>query len=200
MHPSGFCSVMNSSKIYSIMERAGVIKKGHFLLSSGLHSDTYLQCALLFVDPENGDKISEYMAQEIKDNFLDIDYVVAPAMGGMIIGYEVAKKLGVKSFFCEKENGLFKLRRGFSLPKESKVLIVEDVVTTGGSVKKVIDCVGKQNIVGVCSIIDRRDGEETNEICGFKFISLLKVSVAKYPEDNLPEELKKIPLYKPGSG
>ncbi len=169
------------------------------MLSSGLHSSKYIQCAKLLSFPNQADKICKSLANKIKKNFTKIDLILAPAMGGVIIGYEIGKLLKKETIFCERVNGIFTLRRGFSIKKNVNVLIIEDVITTG---KSSLECVklikkAKAKLVGFASIIDRSD-KKTLKIKN-KIISHLKIDVPTYSSNNLPAELKKIPITTPGS-
>jgi len=169
------------------------------VLSSGLHSSKYIQCAKLLSFPNQADKICKSLANKIKKNFTKIDLILAPAMGGVIIGYEIGKLLKKETIFCERVNGIFTLRRGFSIKKNVNVLIIEDVITTG---KSSLECVklikkAKAKLVGFASIIDRSD-KKTLKIKN-KIISHLKIDVPTYSSNNLPAELKKIPITTPGS-
>ena len=169
------------------------------MLSSGLHSSKYIQCAKLLSFPNQADKICKSLAKKIKKNFTKIDLILAPAMGGVIIGYEIGKLLKKETIFCERVNGIFTLRRGFSIKKNVNVLIIEDVITTG---KSSLECVklikkAKAKLVGFASIIDRSD-KKTLKIKN-KIISHLKIDVPTYSSNNLPAELKKIPITTPGS-
>jgi len=180
--------------IKKILEKTGAVLKGHFLLSSGLHSDTYFQMALVFQYPEDGKAICQQLAENFKGEKIDV--VIGPAIGGIIISYQLAEILGTKSIFAERENGKMKLRRGFKIEKGEKVLICEDVITTGGSVKEVITTVEKEGgeIVGIGCIVKRGMVE-------FKYPlkALIKVGVKNYHPFNCPLCQKKIPLIKPGS-
>ena len=180
--------------IMEIMEKTGAILKGHFLLSSGLHSDTYFQMALIFQYPEYG----EILCKKIADNFRNkkIDLVVGPAIGGIIISYELARILKTRSIFAERENGIMKLRRGFEIKKGENVLICEDVITTGSSVREVIDLVEKEGgkIIGIGCVVERGEIE-----FNYPLKSLIKVNVENYTPENCPLCKKGLPLIKPGS-
>ena len=180
--------------IKKILEKTGAVLKGHFLLSSGLHSDTYFQMALVFQYPEYGKVVCQQLAENFKREKIDV--VIGPAIGGIIISYQIAEILGTKSIFAERENGKMKLRRGFKLEKGEKVLICEDVITTGGSVKEVIELVEREGgeIIGIGSIVKRG-------IVEFKYPlkTLIKVEVKNYKPSECPLCQKRIPLIKPGS-
>lgn len=182
---------------------ANAILKGHFILSSGLHSNTYMQCARVLMEPKRADKLCFALAKKIIDrlgnNFADI--VVAPAMGGVIVGYEMAKQLNLPSIFCERVNGSFELRRGFNIEKNARVLVVEDVITTGKSSLETYELVKKfgGNIVAEACLVDRSNDDNLEQKMSVPIISLLKVDVKTFDENNVPEELKDIEAIKPGS-
>jgi len=191
---------MNEAEILKEFTDAEAILKGHFILSSGLHSDSYLQCARVLMDTKRAEKLCSALAKKIKATLPEVkfDLVVAPAMGGVIVGYEMGRQLSVNSIFCERENGEFTFRRGFHIEEGSKILLVEDVVTTAKSSLETIECVkahGGEVIAEAC-LIDRGDGASKLNV---PLISLLKLTVPTYQPDNLPEHLKNIPAIKPGS-
>ena len=191
--------MLSLKKSLNILRKTNDLLEGHFVLSSGLHSSKYIQCAKLLSFPNQADKICKSLANKIKKNFTKIDLILAPAMGGVIIGYEIGKLLKKETIFCERVNGIFTLRRGFSIKKNVNVLIIEDVITTG---KSSLECVklikkAKAKLVGFASIIDRSD-KKTLKIKN-KIISHLKIDVPTYSSNNLPAELKKIPITIPGS-
>ena len=191
--------MLSLKKSLNILRKTNALLEGHFVLSSGLHSSKYIQCAKLLSFPNQADKICKSLANKIKKNFTKIDLILAPAMGGVIIGYEIGKLLKKETIFCERVNGIFTLRRGFSIKKNVNVLIIEDVITTG---KSSLECVklikkAKAKLVGFASIIDRSD-KKTLKIKN-KIISHLKIDVPTYSSNNLPAELKKIPITIPGS-
>lgn len=187
---------MKKEKVLAIFEESGLMQKGHFLLTSGRHSDTYMQCARLFEDP----KYSEQIAGDIAEAFQNdgIDVVVGPAMGGILLAYEVARKLGVRNVFAERQDGEFALRRGFNIQPHQKVLIVEDVVTTGGSVVEVIELMKTLHvdIVGVGLVVDRSNGKVD---FGYKTHAVLSTEVISYPADECPICQTDVQLVKPGS-
>jgi len=180
--------------IKKILEKTGAILKGHFLLSSGLHSDTYFQMALIFQYPEYGKAVCQQLAENFKGEKIDV--VIGPAIGGIIISYQLAEILGARSIFAERENEKMKLRRGFKIEKGEKVLICEDVITTGGSVKEVVELVKKEGgeIVGIGCIVERGETE-----FDYPLKSLIKVNVENYTPENCPLCKKGLPLVKPGS-
>jgi orotate phosphoribosyltransferase len=188
---------LNESDVLSIFKKTKALLEGHFLLTSGRHSNQYFQCAKVLQYPEFTSQICELIANNFRN--YEIDTVIAPAMGGIIVGYDVAKHLNKKSIFTERENKEMTLRRGFTLSKGERVLICEDVVTTGGSVKEVIEIVKKFEamVVGVASIVDRSNGKVD---FGFPFFSALKLDVVSYePNDCVICKEGKLALVKPGS-
>lgn len=190
-----------SFNIIKEFEDAKAILKGHFILSSGLHSDTYMQCARALMEPARSERICKALANKIK-NEVDvdlIDLVVSPAMGGVIVGYELARQLGKPSVFVERVEGKFELRRGFEIPQNARILVVEDVVTTGKSSLETFDCIISLggNVVAEAAIIDRSGKHDVLQ--GVKLITLGKIDVKTFESNNVPEELKEIPAIKPGS-
>ena len=181
-----------------ILKETDALIEGHFVLSSGLHSPKYVQCAKLMSRPNKALKFCESLASKIKNEFDDFDLILSPAMGGIIIGYELGKILNKQTIFSERVNGEFKLRRDFKINKGEKVLIVEDVITTG---KSSIECSklvieNNANIVGYSCIIDRSNGKsEINS----KIVSQVELNIPTYSKDNLPKELLSIEAVKPGS-
>ncbi len=191
--------MLSHKKSLDILKKTNALLEGHFVLSSGLHSSKYIQCAKLLSYPHKAEFICKSLANKIKKNFKNIDLILAPAMGGIVIGYEIGKLLKKETIFCERVNGKFKLRRGFNIKKDAKVLIIEDVITTG---KSGLECVklinkSKAKLVGFASIIDRSN--KKNLRINKKIISHLKINVPTYKSNNLPNELKLIPVTKPGS-
>lgn len=192
---------MNEQEILREFEAAEAILKGHFVLSSGLHSDTYLQCARVLMNPVRAEKLCAALAQKVRSaiSYHRIELVVAPAMGGVVVGYEMGRQLGVETIFCERENGLFTLRRGFAIPPGARILLVEDVVTTGKSSLETVDCIRTHGgvVVAEASLIDRSGGESKK--LPFPLFSLLTLDVRTYAADALPTHLAAIPAIKPGS-
>lgn len=187
---------MTGNEALKIFESCSAILKGHFLLTSGRHSDTYMQCAKLFVNPEISKTICEELVKKLSG--YKIDFVASPAIGGIIMGYEIARQLNVPNIFFERENNEMSLRRGFELPKNSNVLVVEDVVTTGGSVKEVIACVKalSSNVTVVASIVDRSKGEVS---FGVDYINVIGMDIKSYEAENCPICKTGQKLVKPGS-
>ncbi len=178
-------------------KKTGAILKGHFKLTSGRHSDTYMQSAKLFIDTKQSEIVCKALAEKLAGE--KIDLVVSPAIGGILMGYEVARQLGVPNIFAERENGEMTLRRGFSIEKGTKVVVVEDVVTTGGSVKEVVKLVQGlgAEVVAVASLVDRSNG---NVDFGVKYVNLISMEVVSYDADECPFcKEGKIELTKPGS-
>lgn len=187
---------MDRERIEEILKECGVLQEGHFVLTSGRHSDKYMQCALLLQYPKYAELLCRELAESFRD--LEIDVVVAPAVGAIIVGYEVARALGVKSLFAERENGKMTLRRGFAIKPGEKVLVVEDVTTTGGSVVEVMEMVKSLGgvVQGVGILIDRSGGALD---FGIKHASLLSVPVESWPAEDCPLCKEGLPFTKPGS-
>ncbi|MBR6788901.1 MAG: orotate phosphoribosyltransferase [Clostridia bacterium] len=188
---------MTDKEVLNAYERTGGVLKGHFLLTSGRHSDTYMQSAKLFVHPDEAEKIVAALAEKVKD--YKADMVVSPAVGGIILGYELARQLGVTNIFAERENGAMTLRRGFALEKGMKVIVVEDVVTTGGSVKEVIALCKElgADVVACASVVDRSNGKVEFDV---PYVPLLSMEVKSWEPADCP--LCKAGAdapYKPGS-
>lgn len=181
-------------------EDTGAILKGHFILSSGRHSDTYLQCARVLMDGNRAARICNLLAYKLRSeiDLSEINMVVAPAMGGVVVGYELGKQLGMTSIFCERVDGVFALRRGFDIPEGANVLVVEDVVTTGKSSLETFECIRHNggNVVAEACLIDRSNGQVD---LGVPLVSLLSMEVKTYEPENLPPALKETQAIKPGS-
>jgi len=191
--------MLSHKKSLDILKKTNALLEGHFVLSSGLHSSKYIQCAKLLSFPHLAEKICISLAKKIKKKFKKIDLILSPAMGGVIIGYEIGKLLKKETIFCERVDGKFKLRRGFHINKNAKVLIIEDVITTG---KSSIECVklitkSKAKLLGFASLIDR-SSKKTLKIKS-KIISHMKIEVPAFKSNNLPEYLKSTPITIPGS-
>ena len=187
-------SLKNSLKV---LKKTNALLDGHFILSSGLHSSRYIQCAKLLSYPKISNKFVQSLAKKIKKKIKKIDVILSPAMGGIIIGYEIGRILNKETIFCERVNKKFTLRRGFTIKKNSKVLIVEDVITTG---KSSLECVklikkSKARLVGFACLIDRSKNKKLRN----KIISQVKLEIPTFNKKNLPLSLKKIPITKPGS-
>ena len=191
--------MLSHKKSLSILRKTNALIEGHFVLSSGLHSPKYIQCAKLLSFPYLAEEICSSLAKKIKKTFKSIDLILAPAMGGVIIGYEIGKLLKKETIFCERVDGKFALRRGFHIKKNSKVIIIEDVITTGKSSLECVKLITKSGakLVGFASIIDR----STKKSLKIKknIISHMKIEVPTFKKNNLPVSLKKIPITVPGS-
>jgi len=181
-----------------ILKRTNALIEGHFILSSGLHSSKYVQCAQLMSNPNDAVKICQSLASKIKKELTDFDIILSPAMGGIIVGYELGKILDKKTIFSERVDGEFKLRRDFKIEKGNKVLIVEDVITTGKSSLECSKLVSSNNaeLIGYACIIDRSNGQSNIKD---KIISQVKLNIPTYKKENLPKELQSINPVKPGS-
>ena len=191
--------MLSLKKSLNILKKTDALLEGHFVLSSGLHSPKYIQCAKLLSFPNLADKICKSLANKIKKNYKRIDLILSPAMGGVIIGYEIGKILKKETIFCERVNGKFTLRRGFSIKKGARVLIIEDVITTGKSSLECVKLIKKSNakLVGFASIIDRSTKKSLK--IKNKIVSHLKIDVPSYNLKNIPKSLKSIPITTPGS-
>jgi len=191
--------MLSHKKSLNILKKTNALIEGHFVLSSGLHSPKYIQCAKLLSFPHLAKDICSSLAKKIKEKFKSIDLILAPAMGGVIIGYEIGKLLKKETIFCERVDGKFKLRRGFYIKKRAKVIIIEDVITTG---KSSLECVklitnAGAKLVGFACIIDR----STKKSLKIKknIISHLKIDVPTFNKNKLPVALKNVPITVPGS-
>ncbi len=184
----------------AVLRKTNALIEGHFVLSSGLHSSKYIQCAKLLSQPYYAKKICFSLSQKIKKHFKKIDLILSPAVGGIVIGYEIGRLLNIETIFCERVNGKFKLRRGFNIKKNLNVLIIEDVVTTGKSSLECVDLVKNANskVLGFASIIDRSEKNKL-KIKKFKIVSQIKIKVPTFKKKNIPKYLKKIPVSSPGS-
>lgn len=189
---------MLKQRVVEILKESGVLMEGHFLLTSGRHSNRYLQCAKIFRNTKYSEELCAGLAEQFASD--NVQLVIGPAMGAVQMAYEVSRNFGVENFFTERdEQGKMTLRRGFKIAKGQRVLIVEDVVTTGGSVKEVIELVRQEGgvVVGVGSIVDRSNGQID---FGVPFKCVYKASVDSWEPDECPLcKENKIELYKPGS-
>ena len=175
-----------------ILKETNALLEGHFILSSGLHSNQYVQCAKLLSYPKKAEIICSSLCKKINNNFNKIDIILSPAIGGIVVGYEVGRQLGIETIFAERSNGSFILRRDFKIKENQNVLIVEDVITTG---KSVLECakiaeISKAKLLGYAWIIDRSNKKV---LIKNKIVSLIKLEIKTYKENELPDELKKIP-------
>ena len=190
-------SLKNSLKV---LKKTKALLDGHFVLSSGLHSDRYSQCAKLLSFPRLSQKICQSLSRRIKKKFKKIDLILSPAVGGIVIGYEIGKILNKETIFCERVNKKFTLRRGFQIKKNAKVLIVEDVITTG---KSSLECVSlikkaKAKLIGFACIIDRSN-KSSLKIKNKPLVSQLKIEAKTFKKNKIPAYLKEIPISSPGS-
>ena len=190
--------MLSYNESLKILKETNALLEGHFILSSGLHSKEYIQCAKLLSYPEKAKIICSSLCEKIKKNFSKIDIILAPAIGGIVVGYELGRQLKIETIFAERIDGKLILRRGFKIPSNSNVLIVEDVITTGKSALECFDLIkkNKANLVGYTCIIDRSN---INILIKETIISQIKFNIETFNEDNLPPELKKIKAVKPGS-
>ena len=181
-----------------ILKETNALLEGHFILSSGLHSPKYVQCAQLMSKPDKAKKICTSLSEKISKEFQDFDLILSPAMGGIIIGYEIGKILNKETIFAERVNGVFKLRRDFSIEKNKKVLIIEDVITTGKSSLECSELIKNSGaeLIGFACIIDRSNGK--SEIKA-KIVSQLEINIPTYTKENLPKELSSIKAVKPAA-
>lgn len=183
-------------QVFEIFRRTGVMQEGHFKFTSGRHGNRYIQCARLFERPDDSVAICSEVAEAFRDK--NIDLVVGPAIGGIIMAYEVAKILNVRNIFAERENNVMALRRGFDVTPGSRAIVVEDVVTTGGSVKEVIELLrgGGVEVVGVGSVVDRSNGTVK---FGIPFYAVATLDLESWEPDDCPLCRQGLPLMKPGS-
>ena len=181
-----------------ILKETDALLEGHFILSSGLHSDKYVQCAKLLSKPDKANKICLSLADKIKKQCKDIDLILSPAIGGIVIGYEIGRILKTETIFAERINGNFNLRRGFKIKEGQKILIIEDVITTGKSSLECSNLATKVNaeIIGYACIIDRSNGKSKIDK---KIISQVQIEIPTYKKENLPKHLENIKPVKPGS-
>ena len=189
---------MTSEDVIEEFRAADALRTGHFVLSSGLHSPMFLQKNLVFMHADRCERLCKALAEKIKATAPRIDVVISPAVGGIIPGYETARHLGVASMYVERENGAFKLRRGFHVAPGAKVVMVEDIVTTGLSSRECIEAIRAAggDVVAAACIVDRSGGKAD---VGVPLIALASLEVPAYPADKLPPELAAIPVEDPGS-
>jgi len=192
-------TTMTEDAVLAEFRAADALLEGHFILSSGLHSSRYLQCARVLMDPRRGARLAEALVARIPEDLrASISAVVSPAMGGVICGHEMARALGVEAMLLERPDGVFELRRGFRLAPGQRVLMMEDVVTTGLSSKEAIAAIGRAGgeTVAAAALVDRSNGAAD---LGVPFFPLIRLDVPTYAADALPPELAAIPAIKPGS-
>lgn len=189
---------MNNDEVLSIFKAAGGLLEGHFILTSGRHSRSFLQKAFVFMDPTATEALCKALAAKIVEKWGQIDFIVSPAVGAIIPGYETARHLGAKAVYVEREEGKFRLRRGFKLPAEARVVIIEDIISTGISVRETLDAIADAPcvILGAAVLVDRSAGRAD---VGCDLISLASIDIESFSADELPEDLKAIPAIKPGS-
>ena len=190
--------MLSYNESLKILKETDALLEGHFILSSGLHSDQYVQCARLLSHPEKAEIICSSLCEKIKEKFRKINIILSPAIGGIVVGYEIGRQLGVETIFAERSEGKLILRRGFKIPKNSNVLIVEDVITTGKSALECSELVkeSKSKVLGYSCIIDR---SSDNSLIRQKIISQIKLKMEIFKKTDLPDKLKKIEAIKPGS-
>ena len=191
--------MLSHKKSLNILKKTNALLDGHFVLSSGLHSSRYIQCAKLLSYPHLAKNICVSLSKKIKKNYKNIDLILSPAMGGIIIGYEIGKLLKKETIFCERVEGSFKLRRGFNIKRKSRVLIIEDVITTGKSSLECVKLIKKAGakLLGFSCIINRSN--KKNLKIKQKIISHMKIKIPTFNKNKLPKSLKSIPISKPGS-
>lgn len=190
---------MEQSQVLDEFRQAGALLEGHFILTSGRHSDTYLQCARVMMDAARGDRLCRALATRLRERFPDgFDLVVSPAMGGVVVGYEMGRQLGIPAVFMERVDGVFVLRRGFDIAPEARCLMVEDVVTTGLSSRECCDAIRAAGgrVAGAACLIDRSGGRAQ---VGVPLVALATLDVATYLPEEVPERLAAIEPVKPGS-
>lgn len=189
---------MSEDEVLEILKKTGALRTGHFILSSGLHSDTYIQCARVLQYPQHAERLCAELAERLSSLGVPIDFVVSPAMGGVIVGYEMGRQLGVPAVFFERVDGGFTLRRDLEIPRGARCLMAEDVVTTGQSSRECIAAARREGgeVVAACCLVDRSGGR-----CelGVPLFALLQLDVATHSPDALPPHLQDMPAVKPGS-
>jgi orotate phosphoribosyltransferase len=191
--------MLSHDEVLGEFRAAGALLEGHFILSSGLHSSRYLQCARVLMDPKRADRLCQALKKRITDNIrAQIDMVASPAMGGVVVGYEMGRQLGVPAIFFERVEGKLVLRRGFTIAKGARVLMVEDIVTTGLSSRECIAGIADEGGVTLAAacLIDR-SGSKAD--LGVPLFALTSLEIPAYPADALPPELAALPAIKPGS-
>lgn len=190
--------ILTESEVLDEFRDAGALLEGHFILSSGLHSPVFLQKMFVFQDPARTERLCRALALKAREAFGAIDVVVSPALGGIVPGYETARWLGAKAIFVEREHGVFKLRRGFAIAPGARVLLVEDIITTGLSSRECLAAIGEHPgvIVGAACLIDRSGGKAD---IGVRRVALATLDIPAYAPDALPPALAAMPAVKPGS-
>ena len=192
--------IMSEKEVLNVYKSIGALLEGHFVLSSGLHSRMYLQSALIFSNTTIAESLCGSLAQKLQSviNINDIDLVVSPAMGGVIVGYELSRKIKKPNIFAERKEGKFSIRRGFEINKGQKILVVEDIVTTGKSSLECFECIRDLGGEVICeAALINRGGNSVD--LGVPLVTLANLNIPNYDSNNLPEDLKNIPAIKPGS-
>jgi orotate phosphoribosyltransferase len=189
---------MNTEDVLEEFRASGALREGHFVLSSGLHSGVFLQKNLVFQYPDRTERLCKALAAKIRETVGEVDVCVSPAVGGIIPGYETARHLGVPSIYVEREGGVFKFRRAFSIKPGARIAMVEDIVSTGLSSRECVDAIKAAggNVVCAACLVDRSGGRADP---GAPFVALARLDVPAYPADQLPPELAAIPIEDPGS-
>ena len=195
---------MSEKRILEKFADSGAVLKGHFKLSSGLHSNTYIQCSKITNNANLSNELCKILVDKILEKITSdkIDLVVSPAMGGVLVGYEISRILGVANVFCERVNSEFQFRRGFQIPDGANILIVEDVITTGKSSLEVLELLSNYdvNIIAEASLIDRSDNDvDMEKKLSIPIISLLKIEAETFSPNNIPDYIKNVEAIKPGS-
>ena len=190
--------MLSYNESLKILKETEALLEGHFILSSGLHSRQYIQCAKLLSHPQKAEAICSSLCKKIKKEFNKINIILSPAMGGVVVGYEIGRQLKIETIFAERVDGNLFLRRGFKIKQNSNVLIVEDVITTG---KSAVECsnivkMNKANLIGYACIIDRSN---ENVPIKDKIVSQMQINIETFSEDKIPEDLRKIQPIRPGS-
>ena len=189
---------MQHGEILNKFIEAEALLEGHFILSSGLHSAKYIQCARVMMYPEIANMLCQALVKKIKEKINNIEVVASPAMGGVIVGYEIARQLGIPAVFFERVEGEFCLRRGFNISRNARCLMVEDIITTGLSSRECISAIKdySNNVIGATCLVDRSMG---NADLGVELVSLTQLKIETYKKQDIPEWLQAIPVTKPGS-
>jgi orotate phosphoribosyltransferase len=189
---------METEDVLGEFRAAGALLEGHFILSSGRRSPVFMQKMFVFQDPERTARLCKALAEKVTARFGRIDVVVSPAVGGIVPGYETARQLGAKAIFVERENGEFRLRRGFEIPAGARVLMVEDIITTGLSSRECLAAIARHpgEVVGAAVLIDRSAGKAD---IGVPLVALASYFVPDYAPDDVPPEMAALPAVKPGS-
>ena len=190
---------MTQDEVLDEFRAAGALLTGHFILTSGRHSPVFLQKMFVFQDPARTERLCKALAVKLKEAFGRIDVVVSPAVGGIVPGYETARHLGARAIFVEREGGKFALRRGFEIGAEDRVLVIEDIITTGLSLRETVEALRAHpgHLVGAACLIDRSGGKA--DLGGVPRVALASLVIPDYAADDLPPELAALPAIKPGS-